>query len=328
MSEVRRLGLLGQLEDDLRWMVKLCRRLHIASSSRVTYANSQNRYLEFCEAFGVSALEPTEDDLCMAAVYYAMGHTVTSVKSYMSAVQNLFDMQGAGPLPRGPGYILATRGLRRLLGPADCVEHTRAVSVAEMLCILLSLDVRVPVEVCFGAQCAVAFSLALRTEDHTAGRLRWGDVYPQRDGSVEFLLPPGKSVRAYRHVAAVARADRLDVLFWLRKLARFVPEENRGDASPVFVSFARVRGVQRFWPVTRGAFTARFKTAVSTCLGLNPAFYSGYSLRRGGVTAMLASAPLPAVKRHAGWAPGSNAVFTYFDHRSAGAMRLATQGLK
>jgi len=82
------------------------------------------------------------------------------------------------------------------------------------------------------------------------------------------------------------------------------------------------------WPLTRGAFTARLKAAVRTVLGLDPAFYSGYSLRRGGVTAMLESAPMPAVKRHVGWAPDSNAIFTYFDHRSKRAMRLATSGIR
>jgi hypothetical protein len=63
------------------------------------------------------------------------------------------------------------------------------------------------------------------------------------------------------------------------------------------------------------------------CAGLDPAFYSGYSLRRGGVTAMLASAPLPAVKRHVGWVPNSNAIFAYFDHRGRAAMRLATNNI-
>jgi hypothetical protein len=198
-----------------------------------------------------------------------MGHTVNSVKPYMSAVQNMFDMHGAGPLPRGPGFVLTCRGLRRLLGPADCVEKTRALSAAQVKKILRSLNKRDPADICFGAEVVVAFWLALRTEDHTAGRLRWGDVYPQSDGSVEFMLPPGKSVREFRHVATAGRSDCLDVLTWLRRLARVVPADRRGPACPVFVSFAKVRGSQRFWPLTRGAFTTRLKDAVR---GAGPGF--------------------------------------------------------
>jgi integrase len=327
MSEIRRLGLFDQLEGDLRWLVKLCKRLHIAASSRVTYANHHDLYLQFCGDFNVDPLAPSEDDLALAAVYFSMGHTVNSVKSYMSAVQNMFDMHGAGPLPRGPGFVLACRGLRRLLGPADSVERTRALSAAELKKILRSLNRHDADDVCFGAELTVAFWLALRTEDHVAGRLRWGDVYPQRDGSVEFILPPGKNNRDFRHVAAARRSDCLDPLIWLRRLARLMPAANLAPACPVFVSFVTVRGSQRFWPVTRGAFTTRLKSAVRVVLGLDPAFYSGYSLRRGGVTAMLGSAPVPAVKRHAGWAPNSNAVFAYFDHRGKTAMRLATKGV-
>ena len=181
--------------------------------------NHHDIYLQFCGDFNVDPLAPSEDDLALAAVHFAMGHTVNSVKSYMSAIQNLLDMHGAGPLPRGPGFVLACRGLRRLLGPADCVERTRALSAKELKKILRSLDRHKADDVCFGAELVVAFWLALRTEDHTAGRLRWGDVYPQRDGSVEFLLPPGKSVREFRHVAAAGRSDCLDPLTWLQACA-------------------------------------------------------------------------------------------------------------
>lgn len=302
----------------------LCKRLHIASSSRVTYAGHHDIYLDFCEAFGVKPLAPSEEELAMAAVHFAMGHTVRSVRPYMSAVQNLFNMHGAGPLPRGPGFVLTCRGLLRLLGPADVVDRTRALSTRELAAILRSLNKWVLADVSFGAECVVAFWLALRTEDHVAGRLRWGDVYMQEDGSVEFLLPPGKSVREFRHAAVARRKDILDVGLWLRRLARLVPAEHRKHASPVFVAGAVVRGRSLWWPTSRQVFTARLKQAVREVLGVDPAFYSGYSLRRGGATAMLGAAPEAAVKRHVGWVPNSNAPATYFDHRGEEAMRLAT----
>lgn len=312
----------------MRWLVTLCKRLHIASSSRVTYSQHQDLYLQFCEDFGVAPLSPSEEELALAVVFFTMGHTVNSVRSYLSAVQNLFDMQGAGPLPRGPGFVLTCRGLRRLLGPADVVDRTRALSLEELRRILRSLDKWDPRDVSFGAELVVAFWLALRTEDHVGGRLRWGDVYLQEDGSVEFVLPPGKSVREFRHAAVARRGDVLDVGLWLRRLARVVPGSHRTLTHPVFVSFAAVRGTVRLWPTSRGAFTLRLKRSVQQVLGLDPAFYSGYSLRRGGVTAMLAVAPMPAIKRHVGWAPDSSAIFTYFDHRGKEAMRMATAGVQ
>ena len=262
--------------------------------------------------------------------HFVMGHTVNSVPSYLSALQNLFSTAGAGPLPRGPKFLLFLRGLRRLLGPSDEVVRTRALSVQELEAILASLDWRNPDDVCFGAQLVVAFMLALRTEDHTDGRLRWGDLYPQADGSAEFLLAPGKSVRRFRRVAIAPKKGLLNAMSWVASLAEFVPAEVRARrASPLFVSFKRARdGTRRFPPVSRSAFIARFKRTVATVLGYSPALYAGYSLRRGGVTEMLvAGVPLPVVKRHVGWAPGSDAPDTYFDHAGHLAMRIATRAM-
>ncbi len=62
----------------------------------------------------------------------------------------------------------------------------------------------------------MAFFLALRTLDNADGRFRWGDVYPQKDGSVRFLLPSGKSVRRIRLVAVSARQGVFNALLsWL-----------------------------------------------------------------------------------------------------------------
>jgi hypothetical protein len=310
-------------------MVTFCKSLHIAGSSRATYGGHHRIFLEFCETFGIDPLFLSEFELAMAVLHFAMGHTVKSVPPYLSALQYLYDEVGAGPLPRGPFFISFLRGLNRLLSASDEVVRTRAITIEDLATIVRSLDTKSPVEVALATQITLAFFLCLRTEDHTGGRLRWGDIYPQADGSVEFLLPPGKSVRHYRRVAVAARSDGLDVLTWLRRLAAVVPPEHRRAHSPVFVEFgASPDGRQHYPPVSRGAFIARLKLAVQRVLGYSPALYAGYSLRRGGVTAMLsAGAPVPAIKRHVGWQPMSEAIGLYYDHSGRYQMRLPTRSL-
>ena len=129
----------------------------------------------------------------------------------MSALQSLYNDNGAGELPRTAKFLLFKRGLKRLFGPADEVVTATALGVEELEAILASLDHSVPGDVRFGAQIVVAFFLTLRTEDHTEGRLRWGDIYPQGDtaGQERQALPPGgggrKARRARRaHVASQA----------------------------------------------------------------------------------------------------------------------------
>ena len=225
----------------------------------------------------------TEDDLCLAAVYFATGHTVQSVKSYFSAIQNLWHDQGLGELPRGPAYHMTLKGLDRLLGIADVVIRSKALAVTELHSLIAALDPACPTDVVFACECIIAFFLCLRTEDHVGGRLKWGHIFIQHDRSVEFMIPPGKKVRFFRHVALAARTDALDLVRWLDRLAAVVPLARRGNTDPVFVSFAPGRdGEFNFWAITRREFVHEFKLAVRTVLGFDPTLYAGYSLRRGG----------------------------------------------
>ena len=313
----------------MAWLVKLCRSMHIAGSSRRSYHGLQKIFIDFCEDFGFDPLTVSEDELSMAAAHYVMGHTVKSVDSYMSALQDMYNNAGAGPLPRGPKYLHFVRGLKRLLGAADEVVRTKALGIEELQAILGSLDMTDVDDVSFGAEICVAFFLALRTEDHTDGRLRWGDVFPQADGSIEYLLPPGKSVRRYRRVATEARRGLLSAGDWLARLAALVPQATLAPNMPVFVSAVRTaQGGMRFPPRSRSKFVARFKRAVQDVLGFSPALYAGYSLRRGGVTEMLTrGVSVPVVKQHVGWSATSDAVMAYYDHSGRAQMRIPTAAM-
>jgi hypothetical protein len=319
---------LGELVSALEWFAGLCRSVHIAGSTRRTYKGLQNQFLDVCDAFGMEPLLLSEDELCVVVARYAMGHTTSSVPGYLSALQALYNDTGAGPLPRGAKFVMFMRGLNRLMGAADEVVRTRALLVDELETILESLDTTDPNDVSFGAQLVVAFLLALRTEDHTDGRLRWGDVYAQQDGSVEFLLPPGKSVRRFRRVAIAPKEGLLSAVGWLARLAEFLPASAKQAKSPVFVEFRVVRGARKEVARSRSVFITRFKKAVKDVLGFNPVLYAGYSLRRGGVTEMLTQdIPLPIIKRHVGWAPTSDALMTYYDHHGRLQMRIPTAAM-
>ena len=95
----------------------------------------------------------------------------------------------------------------------------------------------------------------------------------------------------------------------------------------MFVSFAATRaGGRGYWAASRSNFIIKLKSAVRRTLGVNPVLFSGYSLRRGGVTALIsAGVPLPVLNGHVGWAAGSAMPFTYFDS-SAGATATAALG--
>lgn len=316
------------MELDLVWLVAVCTSLHIAKSSRRTYDGHQRIYITFCDAFGINPLAITEDELCRCCCHFALGHSVNSLPSYMAAVNNLYLESGIPDgLPRGAKFVRFCKGIHRMFGSADEVVQTRALGLEELGQLLRAVNLSSREQVAFGAQMVVAFFLALRTEDHTNGRLRWGDIYPQADGSIEFLLAPGKSVRRYRRTAIAARAGIFSAITWLGRLAALTPAAARAPDQPVFSTWrpATQTAQGAFVPLSRSAFIARFKASVSAVLKIDPILYAGYSLRRGGVTEMLLSGvPVPMVKRHVGWAPGSEAVNAYYDHHGRLQMRVPT----
>ena len=215
---------------------------------------------------------------------------------------------------------------------ADEVVRTRALGLEELVAILEAINLTCREQVAFAAQIVVAFFLGLRTEDHVDGKMLWGDVYPQEDGSVEFLLGPGKSVRRYRRtaIAARSRSGVLSAIDWLSRLAELTPPEARTADQPIFSTLRPASATARpaaYVALPRSTFISRFKEAVRVVLKFDPVLYAGYSLRRGGVTEMLLSGvPVPMVKRHVGWAPGSEAVNAYYDHHGRLQMRLRTDG--
>jgi hypothetical protein len=179
----------------MRWLVKLCRTLDTARSSSKTYASSQRVFLSFCDDFNIDPWSISEEDLSLAVVFFATGHTSKSVPAYLSAIQNLWTNEGLGALPRGVALRRTVKGLNRLLGTADVVVRTKALEVQELKDIIDSLDRTDPADIVFACESITAFFLCLRTEDHVAGRMRWGDLYVQADPSTR---TPSLTGRGYR----------------------------------------------------------------------------------------------------------------------------------
>ena len=133
-------------------MTGVARRMHIARSSRSTYESQHNVFLEWCEAFGVDPLAITAEQLSECIVHFAMGHTVNSVGSYLSALQNFYDCHGAGKLPKSAEFYMVVKGLKRMLGAADVVVRAKAVSLELVSRVVTSLDPCVPDDCCFAAE--------------------------------------------------------------------------------------------------------------------------------------------------------------------------------
>jgi hypothetical protein len=303
-------------------MVRTVKARHITESSKDTYRTAQNFLQDFCVAFQFEPLALEEEELCMLVLHFVFTHTVHSARSFLSGIQSLWTSAGAGPLPRGPGFLQFLRGLMRLFSPSDEVVRTRALTMDDVTRIMGELDITVADDACFGLELLMGFFLAFRMEDH--GKIRFGDVRLRSNGDVETLIAPGKSVRRFRRAAIAAKPGILNVQTWLQAHAAHLPPGARGANQPLFTMLTASGGTQ---PVSSESI-AQLKAKVRSTLGVDPTMFSGYSLRRGGVTEMLAvGVPVAIIKAHVGWAPDSNAHCTYYDNSGQLQMRIATQAM-
>ena len=258
-----------------------------------------------------------------------MGHSSTSLDSYASAIANLHMEAGAGELPRGQIYKLGVRGLKRIFESPDEPVQMLALTLDNVADMLRPLDFKVAEDVSFGVQILVGFNLALRPEDYTDGHLRWGDFAIERDGSVQFYLPPGKSSSTWRKVAVAAKTGLLNLAAWLIQQATFFPSYAKAPTRPVLVSFAHMGQAVPLHALSRAKFIARLKKAASAVTGEPQHRFAAYSLRRGAVTAMLmAHVPMPIIKAHAGWTADSQAIHLYYDHHGREQQRMPTAALQ
>jgi hypothetical protein len=212
--------------------------MHISANSRTVYEGKQKQFIKFCYTCGFDPYTLSEEELCMAVAHFALGHTVTTVGQYLSAIQNMWTSAGAGPLPRGQRFSRFIKGLHRLLDAADTVVPTRPISIDDLKHLIKSLDPAYAQNCSFACQLITAFFLALRTEAHTNGHMLWKDISVEADGSIEFFLRPDKNHSEFRRVAIAARTDCLDLLPWLRLLTASLPPAFQAPSRPVFVSIS------------------------------------------------------------------------------------------
>lgn len=205
--------------------------------------------------------------------------------------------------------------------------RTRVITVEDLKRIVSALDPNIAADCSLATQFIIAFFLVLRTEDHTNGKMLWKNIKVQQEGSIEFLLRLGKSNRSFRVVAMAARTNCLDLLSWPLDGQ---PTTHVHDAESLCVCDTlsltnRGGGARHFRISIRGALQDPRQVRPWRA---DPTLYAGYSLHRGGVTAILSALkPVPAIVRHVSWTESLNTINKYWCDLGYDTQRLATAGL-
>lgn len=265
-------------------LVPFVQSLSLAEGTKSAYA-SHIKFLRLaCEAFDVDPLVLTSDDVCAVALFFALGHSVHSLDSFLSACVALYSEHGL-MFPRSTGLKNLTRGLKRLFLVSDTPAQAFPLSQNDVSAILSSLDSSLPLDIIFGCWLSASFLFALRPED--LEKLRWCDVVFSKDGGIDITIRPGKGavVRGAQTFSASPNPSVLNPSFWFKRGALASPPGS--VSSEAFV----LRNLDPESPkflcqLPRSHFSARLTSQFSKALlRPPPPRLTPYSLRRGAASA-------------------------------------------
>ncbi len=270
--------------------------VHLRKGTRKAYSASFRKFVKFCGSIGVNGTAPlSEATLCKAAIDFCRTCKVTSLPQYFSAIAKHHKNAGHGELPRGELFRQTCKGLNNFFGQVDKVEPMHALTLEDLSGIFDQLNLNNFEDSCFWACLTTAFFGLLRVSEYSDGALQQRHVRATSQGVI-LTIPFSKTSLHPVDVRLSARDDFLCPLKAVEHYQLFLGKASQELKAAFFLAKPRATD-----PLPKAKFIAKLKGHVKA-LGLDPAHYSGHSMRRGGCTAMfLAGVNETFIAAHGRW---------------------------
>lgn len=287
-----------------------------ADSTKAAYRCQLNKFLKFCECYGLQPMPTSSQTLCRYVAFLAQTMRPSSIKQYLNVVR-LMHLQNGLSNPLVGDFMLDSvlKGVQRLKG--NYVKQKLPITIDILQAFIPFLNFKLSRNVTFWAACLVAFF----------GMLRKASLFPKNalDGhmclkncvmhewGLEIICSHSKTIQCQEREAFVVlpwntlNRDLCPVSAILKSLKL----SGCCQAQEFLFTFLK-DGVK--YKMTYAMFTAMLKQVI-TSLGLSTDLYSGHSLRRGGCSlAFSAGVPTETIKAQGDWK--SLAYLEYIDTSS------------
>ena len=264
-------------------------------------------YHEFCEVF-IDRVQPypcDEDQVCMYMSYLARRLSYSSVRQYLSGLNNHLKEMGCEPIAYN-GYKVkcCMTGIRRTLGDAP---RQASPLLPGHLRRIFAIMLGTPGHVALRAAMLVSFRALLRKSHVTLSECtlerrdiefyRWGMMLKvRRSKTIQF------KERTHLIPVSYVQDRELCAVHWLKVHLRQLPS-GRSEAA-----FRLPRGAGST-PMSYTYYLSALKLLCARA-GLEPSLFTTHSLRRGGATFLrLCGASITEIKERGDWR--SDAVYQY-----------------
>ena len=284
--------------------------------------------MRICTLYGIDYGQClSESDLCFAMAVYADSHKITTLPTFISALNRYHRQLFQVELPRAALYQQTRVGLEHYYGNTAASAAKTALTLNDLCEFARHLDTRYFEHARDWCACLLAFFGLLRVNEYMNAGLRQRHIQLTSYG-VDITVVRSKTSNIPVVVSLTSRNDQLCPARALRHYLGFflvLALPNRPD-DPLFLS--RLRDQTTTAPTTDAEFIARVRELVTAAFPeRDPSRYAGHSFRRGGASALqLAGVPAAVIQKHGRWT--SEAFRVYLDTASCPALRLiATRAL-
>ena len=300
----------------------------LTSNTVRAYKSQYAAFLRICTLYGIDfGQRLSEADLCFVMAVYANSHKITTLPTFISALNRYHQRLFQHDLPRAALFQQTRVGLEHYYGNNAASAAKMALTLEDLCELARLLDTRYFEHARDWCACLMAFFGLLRINEYMNSGLRHGHVHLTSYG-VDITVVRSKTSNIPVVVTVASRNDQLCPARALRHYLGFFPVLSlpcRQD-DPLFIS--RLRDQAVVTATTDAEFIARLRELITAAFpDRDPARYAGHSFRRGGATAMqLAGVPAAVIQKHGRWL--SDAFRAYLDAASNPALRLiATRAL-
>ena len=269
----------------------------------------------------------SEADLCFVMAVYANSHKITSLPTFLSALNRYHRQLFQAEIPRTALYQQTRVGIENYYGNTAASAAKTALTLDDLCEFARHLDTRYFEHARDWCACLLAFFGLLRINEYMNSGLRRGHVQPTSYG-LDITVVRSKTSNIPVVISLASRNDQLCPARALSHYLGFFPLlalPCRPD-DPLFVSRLRNQAVTT--ATTDAEFIARLRELITAAFPERDASrYAGHSFRRGGASALqLAGVPAAVIQKHGRWT--SDAFRVYLDAASNPALRLiATRAL-
>jgi hypothetical protein len=256
-----------------------------AESTKATYRTHKNSYLRFCLYFGLVPVPAVQNTLKTYVAFLARSIKPSGINSYLNIVRILHLESGLpNPLDKNFELNLIKRGVARQLG-TPAVQKL-PINVAILRSLYLHFDMTLGLDSAFWAALILGFFGMLRKSSlllknarlDPASGLRRCDVVNLCVDSFVLIVRRTKTIQFGERVLQIPYVSCLDSRICpVRALLRHL---TLSRLSPDHSLFAYISGGRSF-VLCLSEFVQKLRVGLKK-IGLNPAEYSGHSLRRGG----------------------------------------------